>query len=747
MTVDDLSKMCSNPGRGDTAETCGTQTSPTSQGSGSYDKQGMTEPGYLGSVFDSTASQSSEQMVPTDLSIRGNNKPRRESLKASDCFPKRSLKNVIDNIVKKETLLSEIHYNKWPSHMSLPVMMPVLPPAVNTMPEQHTNLAKLLSNPLMPTEALVNTPSDTSPDRPRKHGASQLEEFPHKKFRPDISVPSEEAVCLKENDCSMSSFTKEGLYDPIKTEPISPKKDDSPGKQNRQNTEYGLLSADNASPIPNRASALRELLTSKRSSHQSCNEPVMHHYSEKLVIDEGVTPEFTDFDSDMSLASINEDDIQDKSRQMNTCQVCGQSFHYRSSFRRHMKVHQGIFSHVCAVCGRKFTRKEHFIRHKCSRKPNKASRGAHVESPVAAGIIPKVEFPPTQLPDQYHDELSCDSVHQELSATQMVTPQKVVHVYESRRKATVPRKVVMVEENDPDASFEEDPNEEYSMTECVTDKIRISESMECPSPAKAVCQANSPGQSERFPESPPKEQEMENCIKSEIKKCVIACQDSCGAANMDKLIARERASAKQHQAWASEVLDLSCPQVSSSCSPPQHADHPDAVTAPPQVNYNMALPTQQEFTIETGSYKVVTGAGGEMEEGTRNKFIKVVKQGNYLKLKEEAQIIGGQLCFVCPTCSKIFHRSSNFSRHMRIHRGVYSYVCPNCQRGFFRREHFQKHKCSRRGMSHTWDRKTKIDMVLAANESLLEGSDAEGGSERADSEESYTLSTERLENQ
>ncbi|ELT89027.1 hypothetical protein CAPTEDRAFT_77208, partial [Capitella teleta] len=63
------------------------------------------------------------------------------------------------------------------------------------------------------------------------------------------------------------------------------------------------------------------------------------------------------------------------------------------------------------------------------------------------------------------------------------------------------------------------------------------------------------------------------------------------------------------------------------------------------------------------------------------------------RIKREVQLIDGHLCFVCPNCSKVFHRSSNFSRHMRIHRGVYSYLCPTCHRGFFRKEHFQKHKC------------------------------------------------------
>jgi len=73
-------------------------------------------------------------------------------------------------------------------------------------------------------------------------------------------------------------------------------------------------------------------------------------------------------------------------------------------------------------------------------------------------------------------------------------------------------------------------------------------------------------------------------------------------------------------------------------------------------------------------------------------------QGKFVKLHRDAKLADdGSLQFSCPHCSKTFHRSSNFSRHMRIHRGVYSYVCGTCSRGFFRREHYAKHKCDRRG--------------------------------------------------
>ena len=53
------------------------------------------------------------------------------------------------------------------------------------------------------------------------------------------------------------------------------------------------------------------------------------------------------------------------------CPYCLKMFRYRSSYRRHVKIHEGVFSHECTVCMRKFTRKEHFVRHKCDRRPNK----------------------------------------------------------------------------------------------------------------------------------------------------------------------------------------------------------------------------------------------------------------------------------------------------------------------------------------------------------------------------------------
>lgn len=59
------------------------------------------------------------------------------------------------------------------------------------------------------------------------------------------------------------------------------------------------------------------------------------------------------------------------------CPYCLKVFRYRSSYRRHVKIHEGVFSHECTVCSRKFTRKEHFVRHKCDRRPNKPYNVTH----------------------------------------------------------------------------------------------------------------------------------------------------------------------------------------------------------------------------------------------------------------------------------------------------------------------------------------------------------------------------------
>ena len=166
---------------------------------------------------------------------------------------------------------------------------------------------------------------------------------------------------------------------------------------------------------------------------------------------------------------------------------------------------------------------------------------------------------------------------------------------------------------------------------------------------------------------------------------------------------------------------------------------PQSPIKPPIETSALSTPEKQLLSTSTGTYHVTTeqrdhqasvGSGAESSTGSASlvsdspHVIRAVKQGNYLKLKKEAQLIDGQLLFVCPHCGKVFHRSSNFSRHMRIHRGVYSYFCSKCRRGFYRKEHFDKHKCYRKSMATTWQRKTKVDLDNASPIKTLPNTDA-----------------------
>ena len=121
------------------------------------------------------------------------------------------------------------------------------------------------------------------------------------------------------------------------------------------------------------------------------------------------------------------------------------------------------------------------------------------------------------------------------------------------------------------------------------------------------------------------------------------------------------------------------------------AECPEAKKASPSFRGPLEIRQMGErhLDLQTGSYVVSTSLVKDREEAMA---IKIKKQAKYLKLKNEAKMVDGTLHFECPQCSKVFFRSSNFSRHMRIHRGIYSYVCQACKRGFFRKEHFQKHK-------------------------------------------------------
>lgn len=347
------------------------------------------------------------------------------------------------------------------------------------------------------------------------------------------------------------------------------------------------------------------------------------------------------------IADSTNQDLEDTQKEgatsrINECNICHKQFQYRSSYRRHMKIHQGIFSHLCDVCNRKFTRKEHFLRHKCNRRPNKPNRAGNdtsCQTSVSESPIPQAELPVLSQAGPFNQEIIKDED----------SPKSIK--CESRRKSNKPRKIVSVGIN----SFSGD------LTDSASDEE----------------------------------------ILDEVSHGLAAKKKYAPFSNAD---------------WATN----------------QEPDSKD-VSETEEKSASPKELGESVLTLDSGSYKVqaVSSSPGpqkDQDHDDSNSFIKVVKQGNYLKLKSQMQIVSGKLCFVCPNCNKIFHRSSNFSRHMRIHRGIYSYVCPNCHRGFFRKEHYQKHKCHRKSMSHIWNRKTKLDMdMFGSSDNLSSNNDSEPG--------------------
>ena len=368
----------------------------------------------------------------------------------------------------------------------------------------------------------------------------------------------------------------------------------------------------------------------------------------------------------------------------NICPYCSKKFLYRSSYRRHIKIHQGIFSHMCNVCGRKFTRKEHYIRHKCNRRPNKLNRGREDGGSLQESQIFS-EAMTTSLPSDVIAELgehgeiikaeSPGSRAFESSFSGEMTDEDLTPAHESsRRKSSTPRKVIFNDDEAGDEKFAEGDD----IIDASFDQTRSLSAVGV---------------------------ETDDCDdfdNSDVAGCF---------ADGEMLSTPNKTGS---------VYNVS-PVRAYDAPPPSYPDtgHP---TFSPTASYGPST----FLKLHTGNYKVSEEAGectvgggldGGGSEVDRVKVITIKKQGKYLKLKNEAHIVNGSLCFSCPHCAKTFHRSSNFSRHMRIHRGVYSYVCQTCARGFFRREHFQKHKCHRKSMVSVCDRQTKFDLLRHHRES------------------------------
>lgn len=453
-------------------------------------------------------------------------------------------------------------------------------------------------------------------------------------------------------------------------------------------------------------------------------------------------------------ASPNSPNNTGKSPKSHICPVCAKCFPYSSSFRRHMKLHQGVYTHVCAVCHRKFTRKEHFVRHKCNRRPNKPCRGLEGEvKPSVTGKVPKVAYPPAMPGEPFNLEnkennsvLNQTGGHQMDSYEAFDTPESTASPTpsqpggESRRKSSKPRRCVQTDEEAAVTNSFLDEDEEANSVDSYPDsepELVIDEGVKG-SPQSVEGRQTERGriQQETWTEDP---QMAAAPVKNGVPSPMVHPKEASSPGSVlphaEDMSALQRGHTSETMTGKDKMADHM-----------QQAQQPEAYTSPKyrssssspaeQMSATQTAPSGEEegkgdvLSLETGNYVVATVEDdGEVcaeDQPSPGKFIKVTKQSNYLKLQKEMRMIGGKPCFVCPNCSKVFHRSSNFSRHMRIHRGVYSYVCPTCSRGFFRKEHFQKHKCSRKAMSYVWERKTKVDMDMQKASSEDGCNDSEG---------------------
>jgi len=147
-----------------------------------------------------------------------------------------------------------------------------------------------------------------------------------------------------------------------------------------------LLRAMLAKPRPGDVSALIEMTTRSEfdSGSEDTGEPQGPVVDPK---DEDSQPANDTIARDDATAMESETDtkqnwmssssVTTSPEKASRCPYCLKMFRYRSSYRRHVKIHEGVFSHECTICMRKFTRKEHFVRHKCDRRPNKPYNVTH----------------------------------------------------------------------------------------------------------------------------------------------------------------------------------------------------------------------------------------------------------------------------------------------------------------------------------------------------------------------------------
>ena len=384
------------------------------------------------------------------------------------------------------------------------------------------------------------------------------------------------------------------------------------------------------------------------------------------------------------------------------CPVCDKTFLHNSSYNRHMKLHQGVFSHICAVCGRKFTRREHFVRHKCNRRPNKPSRvlssgeeaaSEHLAYPPSPQTLSHMglqgDSPGSLGEDQSQSDIIPRShpvpiglhhgVPLNIEPSPSIQDDSVLELTKSRRKPSTPQRI--------DMSIADDESEGLDLT---TDERRNS------APPSLVHGENN---LQRLYERPPFSRMTSNSPTDRSPQEVQMSSPTTSAYDDHKAQHPETPTdyssrpPLDYLPSHSRTKDIGSSQEDSyntNCNQ-DGGDLEQQHSRESEMKYdNYCEPPRNDHHDERdgeGSPAVWPSAshplGGELSRPSSPSYIENANQANEREMS-------------CPLCEKKFLHLSSLHRHLKLHQGVFTHVCAVCGRRFTRKEHFIQHKCSRR---------------------------------------------------
>ncbi len=386
------------------------------------------------------------------------------------------------------------------------------------------------------------------------------------------------------------------------------------------------------------------------------------------------------------------------------CPVCTKLFLHNSSFNRHMKLHQGVFSHICAVCGRKFTRREHFVRHKCNRRPNKPSRmlGSGEEAmsdrlaypPSPTHSDNRLPYPPSPIRNESHN-YDMDGVHLQPTqpdGTDYLMPENLAESGKSRRKTSTPQKVGIQYRDEEEGSSQVQSIAErlsepaslpmpYPQDYSRPHDARVDMSLALPHtnhqsrPHYGSIEEESASTQTVYPKPNGHEAgvDTEGLLNLSTRPSPTSQNDSPRSINRDRLSNRssveDRRSDEQDEAESAYRRGIPV--------------DPDYIPVPEDLTYGGPASDNRMQMVASGSSSLQESPP-ETPLSAPASLRGSPSPGS--KDKETA----------CTVCHKTFLHHSSLNRHLKLHMGVFTHACAVCGRRFTRKEHFLQHKCSRR---------------------------------------------------